>query len=380
MVAALAMNAPCRAARVLKLDLAHLRNYAALRLETDGRPVALTGPNGAGKTNLLEALSFLAPGRGLRGARLEEVQRRGDDAPWAVAARLDGPVEIGTGRDPAHPDRRTVRIDHAAAGSQAALAEHLTVTWLTPSMDRLFQDGASGRRAFLDRLAAGFDPAHRGRAARYEKAMRQRNLLLREGRRDDRWLAGLEAVMAETGTALAAARRELAGRLDRAARQPRGPFPAAGIAMTGQLEDALATHSALKVEDDFRAGLARARAGDAASGQTLAGPHRADLAVRHLEREMEAAACSTGEQKALLLGLTLAHARLVAAERGQAPLLLLDEVAAHLDAARRDALFAELLALGAQAFMTGTDAGLFSPLGDDALRLSIDNARIVAQG
>ena len=363
---------PAAPLAVTRLVLTNFRSYASARLTVDCRPVVLTGPNGAGKTNLLEAVSLLAPGRGLRRAKLTEMDRRpsADADPvgaWALSATAEtpaGPVQIGTGRDAGSEsgERRLVRLDGAPAKSQAALAEHVNVVWLTPQMDRLFLEGSSARRRFLDRLVYGFDPGHAARLAGYEQAMRERAKLLRDGAGDASWLTALEIQMAERGTAIAAGRRHVVELLDRACAEGIGPCPQARMALTGLLEDALADQPALAVEDEFRAKLAGARRVDAESGVTTLGAHRSDFSVRHVKSGMPAAHCSTGEQKALLISILLAHARLQAGMRGATPLLLLDEVAAHLDAARRKALFAELLALGAQAWLTGTDEILFEGL------------------
>ncbi|MGF7174367.1 DNA replication/repair protein RecF [Azospirillum doebereinerae] len=375
---------------VRRLTLTRFRGYDSARLEPDRRPVALIGPNGAGKTNLLEAVSFLAPGRGLRGAKLAEIERIGSrpGAGWAVAATLDtpgGPVEIGTGREPhdgmvprkpTDRDRRLVRIDGHAAKGQTALAEHVAVVWLTPQMDRLFLEGSTGRRRFLDRLVFGFDPSHAGRLSRYEHSLRERARLLRDGCFDEGWLGGLEDQMATTGVAVAAARREVVQRLRAACARAVGPFPGADLAVTGAVEDWLDQGPALAAEDALRQSLRDSRRPDSAGGGAATGPHKSDLSVRHTAKDMPAALCSTGEQKALLIAIVLANARLLAAERGAAPILLLDEVAAHLDAERREALFGEILALGAQAWMTGTDESVFAPLGDAALRFHIEEARV----
>lgn len=377
---------------VTRLTLTRFRGYDSARLEPDRRPVALIGPNGAGKTNLLEAVSFLAPGRGLRGAKLAEVERIGSPAGsgWAVAAEVEtphGPVEIGTGREP-HPDpvrspvrsndrdRRLVRIDGHPAKGQTALADHVALVWLTPQMDRLFLEGSSGRRRFLDRLVFGFDPAHAGRLSRYEHALRERARLLRDGCFDEGWLGGLEDQMATTGVAVAAARREVVQRLRAACARAAGPFPGADLDVPGTVERWLDEGPALAAEDSLRRALRDGRRHDAVSGGAAVGPHKSDLAVSHVAKAMPAALCSTGEQKALLIAIVLANARLLAAERGAAPILLLDEVAAHLDAERRLALFGEILALGAQAWMTGTDDAVFAPLGFDACRFHIEDARI----
>ncbi|WP_310118988.1 DNA replication/repair protein RecF [Azospirillum sp. BE72] len=377
---------------VRRMTLTRFRGYESARLEPDRRPVALIGPNGAGKTNLLEAVSFLAPGRGLRGARLAEVERLGSapGAGWAVAATLDtplGPVEIGTGREPhdgnrqgggrtSDRDRRLVRIDGHPAKGQTALADHVAMVWLTPQMDRLFIEGSSGRRRFLDRLVFGFDPAHAGRLSRYEHALRERARLLRDGRFDEGWLGALEDQMATTGIAVAAARREVVQRLRAACARSVGPFPGADLAVAGTVERWLDEGPALAAEDMLRDSLRSGRRADADAGGATVGPHKSDLAVRHAPKDMPAAFCSTGEQKALLIAIVLANARLLAAERGAAPILLLDEVAAHLDPDRRAALFGEILALGAQAWMTGTDEGVFDPLGEDARRFRIEDAHI----
>jgi DNA replication and repair protein RecF len=361
---------PARPA-VTRLALTDFRSYAQARLVADERPVVLTGPNGAGKTNLLEAISFLAPGRGLRRAKLVEIDRRAPEAgaagAWTVAATVAtarGPVQIGTGRDAASEsgERRLLRVDGAVAKSQAALAEHLSLVWLTPQMDRLFLEGSAPRRRFLDRLVYGFDPAHAARVGAYEQAMRERARLLRDGPADASWLGALESRMAEQGVAVAAARREVAARLDRVCREARGPFPAARLSLSGEVEHWLDEKPALAAEEALRDRLAAARRIDGESGTTGVGPHRGDLAVSHAGTGMPAAHCSTGEQKALLVAVLLAQARLQAEESGRTPVMLLDEVTAHLDGTRRAALFAEIEGLGLQAWLTGTEPGLFAEL------------------
>ena len=354
----------------------------------------LTGPNGAGKTNLLESISFLVPGRGLRRARLEDVSRRTGEAAasgWGVAAVLathDGPLEIGTGLPPGANSglkgssaRRIVRIDGVEVRSQAALGEKTAALWLTPDMERLFTDGVSGRRRFLDRLVFALDPAHSGRLSAYQRAMRERARLLRDASRggagpDGGWLDALEDAMVEKGVAIVAARAALVERLNAACSAGSGPFPAAGLALAGAVEDWLAEMPALDAEDRFRGALAAARPRDGEAGGAAVGPHLSDLLVTHLSRQAAAAQCSTGEQKALLISIVLANARLRRLDHGAMPLLLLDEVAAHLDEIRRDALFEEIVALGAQAWMTGTDAALFSSLGGNAQYFRVDNASI----
>ncbi len=381
-------RAALRRLAVSRLSVTDFRCYAEARLDADGWPVVLTGPNGAGKTNLLEAVSFLAPGRGLRRARLDAVTRRpAEGRYWAVAARVatpHGEVAIGTGLDPATPGagRRTVRIDGRPAAGQAELGEHVAVLWLTPQMDRLFIEGAANRRRFLDRLVFGFHPDHAGQLSAYEQAMRERARLLKDDCRDDAWLAALEEAMATNGVAVAAARREVVGRLRGAAARAgfaagdEPPFPPAAVTVTGTVEGWLDEMPALAAEDALRARLRQTRRLDALVGGAAEGPHRSDLVVRHAGKDMPADQCSTGEQKALLVGLVLANARLLAGERGAPPLLLLDEIAAHLDARRRTALFEEVLTLGAQAWLTGTDAGLFAPFGDRARHYGIEDAQL----
>ena len=415
------MNPPSRCVpAITRLQLQNFRSYDRADLRFDGRIVVLTGPNGAGKTNLLEALSFLAPGRGMRRAALGEVQRvngavpsaageaasahqaageaasahqaageaasahqaAGEAAsahqaasPWAVAATIDtgaGPVTVGTGLEREDGvERRVLRIDGAARRGQSALSELLTVAWLTPAMDRLFVEGASGRRRFLDRLVQGRDPQHAGRIGAYEHAMRERARLLREGRADARWLDALEDTMARQAVATAAARRALCDQLAHAVALGVGPFPAADLTLDGELERALDGQPALALEETFRGVLAAQRALDAETGTTTRGPHRTDLKVRHRAKAAPAERCSTGEQKALLVALQLAYARLLHATAGVPPVLLLDEIAAHLDEARRAALFDELRALSGQAWLTGTDPVLFRPLGAAAEWLSV---------
>jgi DNA replication and repair protein RecF len=391
--AAVARPAASPRLAVRRLTLTDFRCYPAARLEADGRPVVLTGPNGAGKTNLLEAISFLAPGRGLRRARLEEATRvaAGEEAPppdrrWAVAARLDTPqgeVAIGTGIDPAAPPgtlRRAVRIDGRPAHGQTDLADHVAMAWLTPQMDRLFVEGAGNRRRFFDRLVFGFHPGHAAALAAYEQAMRERSRLLKDNRFDDAWLSALEGAMAENGATAAASRREVAGRLAAAAAAvPEGAFPKAELAVTGLVEGWLDDRPALAAEDALRARLRDNRRADAAAGAATEGPHRSDLAVRHAGKGVPAGLCSTGEQKALLIGIVLANARLIAADFGAAPLLLLDEVAAHLDARRRAALFEAILALEAQAWLTGTDPHLFAAFGDRARHFTVEDATLSAR-
>jgi DNA replication and repair protein RecF len=367
---------------VTRLRLTDFRNYRSLALDLEPIPVIATGPNGAGKTNLLEAISFLSPGRGLRQARLSEIDINPTGlskatAGWAVAATVEtahGPIKIGTGRM-AEDEKRVVRISGAAAKSQSVLAEYVSAVWLTPQMDRIFVDGPSGRRRFMDRLAFGFDTAHAGRVSAYESAMRQRGRLLREGMGDDVWLGVLESTMAERGVAIAAARREIADRLNRACAIGGGPFPQAQLTVDGTLEAWLETRPALDVEERMRHALAESRREEAENARASIGPHRSDLQVRHVEKDQPADRCSTGEQKALLIAIVLADARLRAAERDAAPLLLLDEVAAHLDRDRREALFDEIYGLNAQVWLTGTDVATFDGMRDRAQFLDVQDGR-----
>jgi DNA replication and repair protein RecF len=367
-----------------RLVLTDFRNYRSARLDLDASPVVLSGPNGAGKTNLLEAMSLLSPGRGLRNARLSDIDRRAGIAEpaepgWAVAATVmsqHGTVRIGTGRDRNGGERRAIRIDGAPVRSQSTLAELVGVLWLTPQMDRLFVEGPEGRRRFMDRLVLGIDPGHAARVGRYEQAMRERSRLLREGRTDPAWLAALEELMATEGVAVAAARRDAIERLDRICAATPGTFPRARVSVIGTVETWLAEMPALAAEDRLRAALAEARPGDAASGGAAVGPHRSDLAVIHAEKNIAADLASTGEQKALLIAIVLAQAELQQRDRGEAPVLLLDEVMAHLDAARRAALFEVVAGLDGQAWVTGTDPGLFAPLRGVARFLSVHDGAL----
>ncbi|KAB1089050.1 DNA replication/repair protein RecF [Neorhizobium galegae] len=354
-----------------RLKLTDFRNYAEAALSLDERHVVLTGENGAGKTNLLEAVSFLSPGRGLRRAVLSDVTRVGAAAGFTIFADvdgMDGEVSIGTGIEPGEGESvtRKLRINGTPARSTEELTDHLSVLWLTPAMDGLFTGASSDRRRFLDRLVLSLDPAHGRRASDFERAMRSRNRLLSEGRFDPSWLSAIEAQMAGLGIAMAAARQEMLGLL-RALSGNSGetPFPTPVLTLEGFMDGAM-DRPAADLEEDYLDMLRNGRGRDAAAGRTLDGPHRTDLLVRHREKDMEAARCSTGEQKALLIGLVLAHARLTADMTGYAPILLLDEIAAHLDEGRRAALFDLVHGLGGQSFMTGTDRAMFSALADRA--------------
>ncbi|MDX1540901.1 MAG: DNA replication/repair protein RecF [Geminicoccaceae bacterium] len=351
---------------VRRLTLTDFRSYRHARLDLGPAPVVLIGPNGAGKTNLLEAISLLAPGRGLRGARLDEIDRDGG-GPFGVAARVDpggGTVlEVGTGRDgESGRERRLVRIDGTARG-QTDLAEVMRVVWLVPAMDQLFQEAAAARRRFLDRLVLVGEPAHAAAAARYQHAVRERLRLLRTGRRDPTWLEVLEQRAAASGVAVAAARRRAIFELERMLEaEGDTAFPRPSLGLRGEVEGWLDELPALDVESRFAARLAGNRMADAEAGMTTLGPHRSDLEVSDAASGRPARLCSTGQQKALLVSIVLAEARLRARDGGRLPVLLLDEVAAHLDPGRRAELFREIRALGAQAWLTGTDAADFEGL------------------
>jgi|TARA_R100000501_G_scaffold13151_3_gene24027 DNA replication and repair protein RecF len=360
------------AARALsRLMLTDFRSHTRAELHLKRGLIAISGPNGAGKTNLLEAISLLSPGRGLRRATLPEMARADGGGGFAIAARLDtgggAPVEIGTGIEPGSA-RRMVRINGANRPAND-LTEWTSVLWLTPAMDRLFAGGAGDRRRFLDRLTLALHPGHAQAAARYEAAMRERNRLIGEGRSSDAWLTAVERQMAEFGAMVSNARSNAVAALGAALATQEGPFPSAGIALDGESWSSSA---------DLVAALAASRRNDVRAGRTLIGPHRDDLDVVHLEKGQAAARASTGEQKALLLGIIIAHAGLVAEQTGRRPILLLDEVAAHLDEDRRAALFGLLDALGPQVWMTGTDSALFRAIPGDATYIEmVDGVPVV---
>ncbi|HEY2068605.1 MAG TPA: DNA replication/repair protein RecF [Rhizomicrobium sp.] len=381
-------QAPRHKLAVTRLLLTNFRSYSQGEIAVSGRPVVLAGPNGAGKTNILDALSLLSPGRGLRGAKLGEHTRRGpstqSEALWAVAATVAHGAqsyEIGTGLTigPNGGERRQVRLNNAPARGTDEMAEIVQMAWLTPAMDRLFIEGASGRRRFLDRLVFGFEPIHARNTTRYETAMRERARLLKYGPRDPAWLDGLEAEMTEAGVALAQSRAAAVERLNGAlaARGEAGAFPSALLALSGEADALLAeTQAVTEVTDAFRNRFARARIRDAEAGRTTFGPHLSDLSVRHTAKRADAAECSTGEQKALLIAIVLAHAwENSHIRQGRPPILLLDEIVAHLDVVRRAALFEEILALGAQAWMTGTDIEMFAPLRGQADLFAVAESR-----
>jgi DNA replication and repair protein RecF len=371
-------------ARIRQLSLTNFRNYRAASLAIDTDKIVLYGPNGAGKTNLIEAISFLAPGRGLRRATIEEVAFQEGDGSWAVAAEVEGALglaTLGTGVERTLEDssmvQRKCRIDRESVASAAAFADHLRVVWLVPAMDSLFVGAPSERRRFLDRLASAVDVEHPSRVNALERALRSRNRLLEEMRPDPHWLDAVEHETAELAVAVAGLRVETVHRLETAlASRKDTAFPPAGIALNGWIEKLLPAHPAIEIEERYRAVLRENRARDAAAGRTLDGPHLTDLSVVYLQKGIAAADASTGEQKALLIGLVLAHARLITEMTASAPVLLLDEVVAHLDPARRAALHAELAQLGAQVWMTGADPALFTEVQDYAAMVEVRAGRL----
>jgi DNA replication and repair protein RecF len=371
------------AARIRRLTLTNFRSYHAASLEADAGPVVLTGPNGAGKTNLIEAISFFAPGRGLRRATLEEAAFVEGNGSWAVAAEIEGAlglVTLGTGIEPPAEDApllRKCRIDREPVASVAAFADHLRVVWLTPAMDALFSGPASERRRFLDRLVLAVDAEHGSRVSALERSLRSRNRLLEDPRADPHWLDAVEHETAELAVAVAALRAETVQRLSGAlAARSDSSFPSAEIALDGWMEKLLPQQPAVEVEDRYRTVLRENRARDAQAGRTLDGPHLTDLVVIYAPKNIPAADASTGEQKALLIGLVLAHAGLVGAMTGFAPVLLLDEVIAHLDPARRAVLYDELARLGAQVWMTGADPAAFTDIAGRAEAFEVSPGRV----
>jgi DNA replication and repair protein RecF len=375
-------------AKVRRLTLSNFRNYRAAILEAGSRPIVLYGPNGAGKTNLIEAISFLAPGRGLRRATLEEVACNEGDGSWAVSAEVEGALglaTLGTGIERPAEDgataQRKYRIDREPVGTAAAFSDHVRIIWMVPAMDSLFTGAPAERRRFLDRLATAIDSEHSSRVNAFERALRSRNRLLEDPRPDAHWLDAVEHETAELAVAVASLRAETVGRLSAAlSARAQSAFPPADIALDGWMESLLPGEPAVIVEERYREKLRENRGRDAAAGRTLDGPHLTDLAVTYAQKGIAAADASTGEQKALLIGLVLAHARLIAEMTGTAPILLLDEVVAHLDPARRLALHGELAQLGAQVWMTGADPALFVEIESQATLVEVYSGHLQVRG
>jgi DNA replication and repair protein RecF len=366
-------------ARVLRLTLNNFRNYHAASLATEAKAIVIVGPNGAGKTNLIEAISLLSPGRGLRRATPDEFAFQEGDGSWAVAAEIEGAMglaTLGTGIGSAVDDgaapQRKFRVDREPVGSASAFADHIRVVWLVPAMDTLFVGAPSERRRFLDRLALAIDAEHVSRINALDRALRSRNRLLTEPGPDAHWLDAIEHETAELAVAVAAVRTEAVRRLERVLTPRRdADFPPVDIALQGWMEQLLPSHPAVEIEERYRAVLKDNRARDAAAGRTLDGPHLTDLTVIYARKNMPAAQASTGEQKALLIGLVLAQARLIAEMTGTTPILLLDEIVAHLDPGRRGALHGELAQLGAQVWMTGADPASFVEIETDAATIDV---------
>ncbi|KRQ12857.1 MULTISPECIES: DNA replication/repair protein RecF [Bradyrhizobium] len=374
--------------RIHRLSLTHFRNYRTATLQVAGDMVVLVGPNGAGKTNCMEAVSFLSPGRGLRRATLEDIADNQGDGSWAVSAEVEGALglaTLGTGIDPPTGDAgsaRRCRIDREPVGSATAFGDHLRIVWLTPAMDGLFMGAASERRRFFDRLVLAIDSEHSSRVSALERSLRSRNRLLEVRNYDDHWCDAIERETAELAVAVAASRGQTAAKLAVMLRE-RGAasaFPSAEIMLDGWMENALLQEPATAVEDRYREILRASRPRDAAAGRTLDGPHLTDLQVVYAPKNMPARDASTGEQKALLIGLVLAHATMVAEMTGIVPLLLLDEVVAHLDPNRRKALFDELAKLGAQVWMTGADPAAFVDIGPRGEIFDVESGRATRRG
>jgi len=371
-------------ALVRRLTLSNFRNYRAATLVAGTQPIVLHGPNGAGKTNLIEAISFLAPGRGLRRATLEEVACNEGDGSWAVAAEVEGALgltTLGTGIERAAEDgatmQRKCRIDREPVATAAAFADHVRIIWMVPAMDSLFVGAPSERRRFLDRLATAIDSEHSSRVNAFERALRSRNRLLEDARPDPHWLDAVEHETAELALAVAGLRAETVRRLGSVlSTRAQSAFPPVEIGLNGWMENLLPDQPALALEERYREVLRQNRDRDAAAGRTLNGPHLTDLAVVYALKGIAAADASTGEQKALLIGLVLAHARLIAEMTGAAPILLLDEVVAHLDPSRRSALHAELEQLGAQVWMTGADPAQFAEIKGQAMFVEIQSGQL----
>ena len=366
---------------ISRLTLTDFRNHASLRMEPRHPLICLHGPNGAGKTNILEAVSLLVPGRGLRGQDFHVLARLDAHGAWAVAAEVETPQDqfhLGTSFEGGEATARKVAVDGMMQKSSGALSHHLKMLWLTPTQDRLFMGPAADRRRFFDRMVASFNEAHAAHVAAFEKLMRERNALLQQPRADEVWLATLETQMAEQAVAIAVARNEATGHLARhfATGAPQGPFPWGVLQLAGEIEELVATKPAVQAEDEYAKILADSRGLDRKQQRSMRGPHRTDFSVLHGPKSTPAELCSTGEQKALLIGLVLAQAKAAKDVLGASPILLLDEVAAHLDGDRRRGLFAEVASLGAQTWMTGTDENLFEGAGDQACRFEVKDGTV----
>lgn len=370
---------------VHQITLTNFRNYETARLKSEAPIIVVTGENGAGKTNLLEAVSLLSPGRGLRHAQISDLKARSmiandvGNTLWGVAGDVDG-VAISTGANPKNvkTKRRVVHVNGVAVSGQYVLADHISMVWLTPQMDGIFLDDGGARRRFIDRLVYAFDPAHAGRVARYEKVMRQRNRLLKDGVQDFAWFDVLHRQMAETGIAISAARLDMVMRLNLTASEMDTPFPRPQMTLVGYVENKLFNgEAAVQIEQDFYDLLNQSIQTDRQNGKTAQGPHRADLATIHSEKQMPAHLCSTGEQKALLIGIVLAHALMLQGEHKRPPVLLLDDIAAHLDEYRRTCLFELIQTTAMQCWMTGTEIDAFSMLKDKALFAQVSGNQVV---
>jgi DNA replication and repair protein RecF len=375
---------------VVRLNLNNFRCYTSLNLEIDPRPVVLTGANGAGKTNILEALSFLVPGRGLRRARLEDVTRQeaGNMASWIITARLELSksnsseiskiIEIGTGRK-VGSERRLVQIDGQKIRSQSMLSEVISAIWLTPTMDRLFSDGTAGRRRFLDRLVLGINPAHAKCASDYEYSLQERSRLLKTGRYDPMWISVLEKRMSYNGVMIAIARKRTVKYLNQVCANENGPFPSVRLNVVGSVENSLDSLDITAAEVKLCDALSTTRRTDAENGGATIGTHRSDMLVYYGSKNQPAEQCSTGEQKAILIAIVLGQAKIQAVIRGMSPILLLDEITAHLDKCRRIALFNQLCELGIQSWLTGTDDSLFAELGERGQFFHVNDAVVKRQ-
>ncbi len=366
---------------ITRLTLTDFRNHASLRIEPRLPLICLFGPNGAGKTNILEAVSLLISGRGLRGQDFHLLARLDGQGAWAVAAEAQTPLgafRLGTSFDGNDSPARKVAVDGQVQRSSGVLSQYLKMLWLTPAQDRLFMGPASDRRWFFDRMVSSFNEAHAAHVSDYEKLMRERNALLQQTGADTTWMKTLESQMAEQAIAIAAARNEAVALLARhfASGPAQGPFPWGVLQLHGEIEELVAHKPAVQAEDEYAKILADSRGLDRSQHRAMRGPHRTDISVQHGPKSTPAELCSTGEQKALLIGLVLAQARAAKEILGAAPILLLDEVAAHLDEARRRGLFESLSALGVQAWMTGTDENLFETAGDQACRFEVKDGNV----